>query len=529
MGHHQAYYQSSRKHFTRPRSPHSSGMAHASSSRAIALAGTGSPRLIPRSESDMRKCVSALLCLVFLTPAWSWAADGVPQMAPVMSQFSAGDTALTIYNRDFAVVRQNFTLDLKPGINPIRFGEATLRLEPDSVVLRDVGTRRQLQILEQNYRNDPVSQEMMLSLFEGKTLEFATWRGDHMEIVKGRVIRSGYVPHGGAHQPIIEIDGKLQFFLPGQPIFPALADDTILKPTLNWLIQTERGGASLAEVAYVTGGMSWEADYNIVAPEKGDVLDFVGWITMNNQTGKTFDNARIKLLAGDVNKIQNNRYEKDRMFAMKAAMADAAAPPPVSEKAFDEYHLYTLSHSTTLHDQETKQVEFVRSAGVKSQRIYVYEGFDTSRYGWYGSLNQDPNYGTQSNSKIWVMQEFKNSKDNSLGIPLPRGRVRFYRRDDDGQLQFTGENTIDHTPNDETIRLYTGNTFDVAASASAPSSTPIRAAAGSTRRLKSKSATTRKNRCRYAWSSASIAGRTGKSPTPPRSGARPTRKPSSSP
>src|SRR6266404_5747021 len=471
MGHHQAYYQSSRKHFTRPRSPHSSGMAHASSSRAIALAGTGSPRLIPRSESDMRKCVSALLCLVFLTPAWSWAADGVPQMAPVMSQFSAGDTALTIYNRDFAVVRQNF-------------------------------------------RNDPVSQEMMLSLFEGKTLEFATWRGDHMEIVKGRVIRSGYVPHGGAHQPIIEIDGKLQFFLPGQPIFPALADDTILKPTLNWLIQTERGGASLAEVAYVTGGMSWEADYNIVAPEKGDVLDFVGWITMNNQTGKTFDNARIKLLAGDVNKIQNNRYEKDRMFAMKAAMADAAAPPPVSEKAFDEYHLYTLSHSTTLHDQETKQVEFVRSAGVKSQRIYVYEGFDTSRYGWYGSLNQDPNYGTQSNSKIWVMQEFKNSKDNSLGIPLPRGRVRFYRRDDDGQLQFTGENTIDHTPNDETIRLYTGNTFDVAASASAPSSTPIRAAAGSTRRLKSKSATTRKNRCRYAWSSASIAGRTGKSPTP---------------
>src|SRR5438552_4140246 len=145
----------------------------------------------------MRKCVSLVLCLAFALPNFTWAADGA-QIAPVMNQLAAGDVALTIYNRDFAVVRQNFMLDLKAGMNPIRFGEATLRLEPDSVILRDVGTHRPLQVLEQNYRNDPVSQELMLSLFEGKTLEFATWRNDRMEIVKGRVIRSGYVPHGGA-------------------------------------------------------------------------------------------------------------------------------------------------------------------------------------------------------------------------------------------------------------------------------------------------------------------------------------------
>jgi hypothetical protein len=370
-------------------------------------------------------------------------------------------TALTIYNHDFAVVRQGLTLDLKSGLNQIRFGEATLRLEPDSVILRDLNGHRLMQVLEQNYRNDPVSQDLMLSLFEGRTLEFAVRHGEKTEIIQGRVVRSGYVPHGGSQQPIIEVDGKLQFFLPGQPLFPSLADDTILKPTLHWLIQTDRGGASQAEVAYVTGGMSWQAAYNIVAPEKGDMIDLVGWITMNNQSGKTFDNARIKLMAGDVNKIVSP--VRARYDAMKMAVAESVnAAPAVTEKAFDEYHLYTLEHPTTLHDQETKQVEFVRGTSVKSQRLYVYEGFDTSRYGWYGgAMNQDPTYGTQSNSKIWVMQEFKNSKENNLGIALPRGRVRFYRRDDDGQLQFTGENVIDHTPSDETIRLYTGNSFDV--------------------------------------------------------------------
>ena len=408
-----------------------------------------------------RKTIAALLCVAFAAPQSFAAVDSTVSKAPTPAPGPGTEMALTIYNHDFAVVRQGLSLDLQPGVNEVKFEDATTRLEPDSVILRDLNGHRALQILEQNYRNDPVTQELMLSLFEGKTLDFAVRKGDHTDYIKGRVIRSGYVPHGASLQPIIEVDGQLQFYLPGQPVFPALAGDTVLKPTLNWLLQTDRGGSSNAEIAYVTGGMSWQADYNIVAPEKGDVIDLVGWVTMNNQTGKTFENARIKLMAGDVNKLQPQLQRDLRMYAAKSMAMDAAPPPPVSEQAFDEYHLYTLANATTLHDQETKQVEFVRGTGVKSQRLYVYEGFDSSRYGWYGSLNQDPNYGTQSNSKVWVMQEFKNSKDNGLGMPLPKGRVRFYRRDADGALQFTGENTIDHTPSDETIRLYTGNAFDV--------------------------------------------------------------------
>jgi hypothetical protein len=168
-------------------------------------------------------------------------------------------------------------------------------------------------------------------------------------------------------------------------------------------------------------------------------------------------------MAGDVNKVQSADVN-GRMYAALSSRQEAAAPP-VTEKAFDEYHLYTLERSTTLHDRETKQVQFVSATGVKSQRIYVYNGaaIDNNRYSYYNyeQIRNDQNYGTQSNPKVWVMQEFKNSKANNLGMPLPKGRLRFYRRDDDGQVEFTGENVIDHTPSDETIRVYTGNAFDI--------------------------------------------------------------------
>src|SRR5579872_920183 len=389
----------------------------------------------------------------------------------------ASQPSLTVYNQDFAVVRQEIPLDLKSGVNQFTESEITMHVEPDSVILRDPTGKHSLQVLEQNYRNDPITELALLSLYEGQTIEFQS--GDR--IIKGKVIRSGYVPHNyfamnrygqsyyqqqmavGAEQPVIEVDGQLRFSLPGIPIFPRLTDDSILKPRLEWLISTDKAGKFPAEFSYVTGGMSWQADYNIVAPEKGDVVDIVGWVTIDNQSGRTFDNARIKLMAGDVNKLQPGMTGKDfAQFEMRAANA---AAPAVTEKAFDEYHLYTLDRSTTLRDRETKQVEFIHASGVASKRLYIYDGakIDYNRYnGWnWENIRNDHSYGTESNPKIWVMREFVNSESNHLGMPLPKGRVRFYRRNDDGQVEFTGENTIDHTPKDETVRIYTGNAFDV--------------------------------------------------------------------
>lgn len=377
----------------------------------------------------------------------------------------AQNTALTLYNQNFAVVREQIELNLTKGETRVAFSGITAKAEPDSVILRSLSQKNHLRILEQNYRADPVTQDLLLNYFEGQTIDFLS----DTNIVKGKIIRSGKPTpdyRTPPEQPIIEVDGRLRFSLPGQPLFPTLGNDSILKPTFNWLLHSDRDGKTDAELCYVSGGMSWEADYNIVAPEKGDTVDVIGWVTMNNQSGRTFENARIKLMAGDVEKIDPNTARQNmrlmKRLASSAAYGDDAG---VSEKAFDEYHLYELSRTTTLRDRETKQVEFLRAADIESQTVYIYDGaqIDPNRYrGWqYENIRNDRDYGTQSNPKVRVMREFKNTKANGLGIPLPKGRARFYRRDTDGQLEFTGENTMDHTPKDETVRLFTGNAFDL--------------------------------------------------------------------
>ncbi|HLW98466.1 MAG TPA: DUF4139 domain-containing protein [Candidatus Acidoferrales bacterium] len=394
---------------------------------------------------------------------------------------AGGDADLTIYNQNFAVVREMVPLDLKKGITEVRLTDMTGSLEPDSVMLRDPQGKHALRIVEQSYRADPVSQGLLLALNEGKTIDFLVQEQGRNEVVQGKIVRSGYTLAGSSFvqtqygmqqvgndqpdQPIIEIGGKLRFGLPGTPLFPPLLDETIVKPTLSWQIQSETAGRVNAELSYVTGGLNWDAAYNVVAPETGDLLDLTGWVTMRNQTGKTFENARIKLMAGNVNKVQMVRDVQQFAIAANLSSGGFGGQPPVTEKKFDEYHLYELHQPTTLHDKETKQVEFTSASGVQSNRYYVYDGFkiDSNRYQGWGveTIRQQSDYGTQSNPSVWVMREFANTTANHLGIPLPAGRIRFYRRDTDGHLEFTGENMIEHTAQDETLHIFTGTAFDI--------------------------------------------------------------------
>jgi hypothetical protein len=360
----------------------------------------------------------------------------------------AADPALTIYNGGYAVVRETLPIDLKSGVNQVSFAGATAQVEADSVILRDIAGKAEFQILEQSYRNDPVSQAMLLSLFEGKTLEFVRHENNKPDrIIVGKVVRSGFVPGGNFVEPIIEVDGKLQFSLPGEPVFPSLGTDNVLKPTLNWKLNSASSGKIDAEVAYLSRGFTWEASYNLVAEEKGDSLDVVGWITMNNHSGMIFNDAKVKLMAGDVNRVQPEYPMAARGMVMDSVERSSAKV--VTEKSFDEFHLYTLGNPVTLRDKETKQVEFVRATGVKAERIYVYEGEGHYRR------------GVRSSGKVQVFREFKNSEANKLGIALPKGKVRFYSQDGDRQLEFVGENQIDHTPKNETIRVLVGNSFDL--------------------------------------------------------------------
>lgn len=414
---------------------------------------------------------------------------GAALVATLASTRAAGAQAgLTIYNQNFGVVRDTIALNLQKGENAVSITDTTALLEPDSVVLRDPSGKRKLQILEQNFRADALSQERLMSLYEGKTIDFLVTRADGtQQTVPGKIIRSSfvpppanytysangyyYLPNGGAvpvgnGQPIIEVDGKLRFQLPGVPLFPTLGDDTITKPQLNWTLATDESGPLNAELSYVTGGMTWNADYNVVAPENGDVLDLTAWVTLTNNSGKTFPNARIQLMAGDVQKVQSNNGRMAVLGRMVYDNERAGAGASVTQKDFDEYHLYTLARASTLRDRETKQVEFARAPRVASKLIYVYDGvnINPAQYGnWdYNAIRTNEGYGTQSNTKVAVMREFENNQANGLGIPLPKGRVRFYRREGgSGALQFVGENVIDHTPQGETVRVNTGNAFDI--------------------------------------------------------------------
>ena len=395
------------------------------------------------------------------------------------------DPALTIYNQGFSVIRETIPMEWSSGVSEVRFSGVTAHVEPESVILRNVTGNQPYQILEQNYRNDPISQSLLLSLFEGQTIDFEVPGPTSPRIVKGKIIRSGYTPHYPAMRrygnqyaaqqyvqqeattPVIETEGQLIFHLPGTPKFPSLGQNTILKPALTWLVRAPAAGKTNAELSYVSGGMNWNADYNVLANEKDSLVDVLGWVTMDNQTGSGFENARVQLMAGDVKKIQPGNYQmRDAvMLSTNGVSAGYIGPPPVTERTFDEYHLYTLDNRVTLRDRETKQVEFLRAAKAKSTQLYIYDGVyvDPNRYqGWnYDNIRTDPSYGTQSNPKVWVMREIENTKANQLGIALPAGKVRFYKRDDDGRLQFTGENMITHTPQGERVRLYTGNAFDL--------------------------------------------------------------------
>ena len=394
-------------------------------------------------------------------------------------------TQLTVYNQNFAAVKEKRTLELAKGQNEVRVSDITAHLEPESVVLRDLRRPDSIQILEQNYESDPLSEGLLLRKSEGRVLDFEITlpQTGEKKIVKGKILRSGYVPHTsafqrygrqyqysqmsyaspqGGGQPIVEVDGKIQFGLPGKAIFDALDPKAFLKPTLLWRLWSGEAGKHEVEFSYLTGGMRWEANYNAVAPEKGDTFDIIGWVTLENMSGKDFENASVKLMAGDVARVATETG--DLRAYSEVAREAAAGGPAVTERAFEEYHLYTLERPTTVLDREVKQVEFVRATNVPAERIYVYDGFKVDpRYrGWdYYNIRTRPEYGTVSNPKVWVMLEFQNSEKSHLGMPLPRGKVKVYRRDVDGRNEFVGEDQIDHTPKDETVRLYTGNAFDL--------------------------------------------------------------------
>lgn len=389
--------------------------------------------------------------------------------------------SLTIYNQNFAVIRQSAQLNLKAGENTLSVTDVARTLEPDSVVFRDPSAKKPFQLLEQGFRTDAAAMQELLTRYEGKELDFLVSQpGGEQKKVRGKLIRAesgttapnyygggfggggGFSSGGFGSSAIVEIDGTIRFGLPGLPLFSSLGDDTILKPTLSLTITAEKPGPLNAELAYIAQQVTWKASYNVVSPEKTDNLDITSLITMSNYCGKSFTNNRVQLVAGDVKKIQPNQYGGFGGGAFGGGGGMAGGQPAVTEKSFDEYHLYSIERLLTLRHGETKQVEFIRAQNISARRIYVYDGAANYQLAVYENDPRSNNngYGQRGNPKVWVMREFENTKANGMGIPLPAGRMRFFRRDGE-LLQFVGENEIKHTPAGEKVRLYTGDAFDL--------------------------------------------------------------------
>lgn len=407
----------------------------------------------------MRRCLLVLLAFPLAIHA--------QQSAPVQ---------LTIYNDNFAVARTTIPLDLHAGENTVVTTDVTTQLEPDSVILRDPSGKRTLHILEQNYDAGIVTQEWLLKKYEGKTIQFQqtfynTPAGaPTQQVIEGRIVRAGGSGNYGnpMQQPLIEVNGHLQFQLPGTPLFPADTSGLLLKPTLRWIIDAPAAERFPAELDYMTEGMSWQATYNVIMPETtpagtADHADILGWVTLQNNSGTDFPSATIQLMAGDVAKIRNLAINgRGGPMAYEMATAVSVSPPNVTQKPFDDYHLYDLHRTLALPSGETKQVQFLEASGVTVERSYQFEdSVALPQPGYPGYHNISRDWGFTAKPEVSVREEIRNTQANHLGMPLPAGRIRLYRREASGQMQFVGENQITHTPENQSLHLVSGQSFDI--------------------------------------------------------------------
>jgi len=358
--------------------------------------------------------------------------------------------ALTIYNVNLGLVKDQRKLTLPKGTGELRFMDVASHIIPTSVHIKSLADPNSLDILEQNYEYDLLSPERLLDKYVGKEVKLYQMN-PYTE--REQTVTATLLSNNG--QPIFKIGDEITFGHPGRIIFPGVPDSLISKPTLVWLIENGLAQQKV-EASYLTNGITWRSDYVVTLNDKDDKADLSGWVTIDNKSGATYKNAKLKLVAGDVNRVKGETEYYDKMMRV-AEMAAAKAPAPqFKEDAFFEYHIYTLGRPATVKDNQTKQISLVQADGIPVSKELLYYGanyYYTSRYG-----------DAMSNQKVGVFVEIQNREKDHLGVPLPKGTVRVYKADKEGSLQFVGEDSIDHTPRDEKVRIKLGDAFDVVGS-----------------------------------------------------------------
>jgi hypothetical protein len=386
-----------------------------------------------------RPVLGAVLGMLLGLPAAAGAQD-VPTLQSTGQQRES--VAITVYNQNFGLVREVRDVTLVRGQMALEYRDVAAQIQPETVHIRALGGAG-VSVLEQNYQYDLLNPQKLLEKYVGRTVTVYRYneKNGRDEPFEAEVLSV----NGG---PILRIGDEITFNFPGRFSFPEIPENLIAKPTLVWLLDSRESRQEL-EVSYLTGGLNWKADYVFVINEDDTLGDLTGWVTLTNQSGTTYENAQLKLVAGDVQRVTpqgRSRMERDALMAAESSAGFV-------EEGFFEYHLYTLQRATTLRQNEQKQVTLLEAGDVGIQKRLIFYGQQYWYRGQYAQL--------QSNQKVGVYLDFQNSEDNNLGMPLPRGIVRVYKADRSGAQQFIGEDQIDHTPRDERVRIRMGEAFDV--------------------------------------------------------------------
>lgn len=357
----------------------------------------------------------------------------------------------------YALVREERSFDLKRGRNLLRVDDVPAMIDPTTVAFASLTDPKATRVVEQSFEFDLTSSAKLLSRYLDREITVEQTRGTNVESMSGTLVGT----QGGL--TLKQADGSVRIVESHTGIrLPGLPGGLISKPTLVWDIEAATPGTHQSRFAYQTGGMTWWADYNLILTESSAAcsLDVSAWVTLVNQSGASYPEARLKLVAGDVQRAQPRNPAAPQPAAM--AMRSEAKAEGFAEKAFFEYHLYTLGRTTSLPNNSTKQIElFPVAPGVRCEKTLLYQG-QAGAYPYYGSPMIERTYGAQGNRKVDVYLRFRNAKDNQMGIPLPAGKLRVSKMDlADRSLEFIGEDLIDHTAREETVQIKLGSAFDV--------------------------------------------------------------------
>ncbi|HEX5093248.1 MAG TPA: DUF4139 domain-containing protein [Burkholderiales bacterium] len=356
--------------------------------------------------------------------------------------------AVTIYNENLALVKDVRRIALERGLSRLALREVSAQMRPETALLRSLSDPGSLQLLEQNFDFDLLTPSKLLEKYVGREVRVVkTHPQTGEETVETATVLAA------SQGVVLKIGDRIETGRPGRIVFDSVPPNLRDRPTLVTELESRHAGAQTLELSYLSGGLSWKADYVAELNAKDDALDLKGWVTLTNRSGTTYPDARLQLVAGDVNRVRDEMRLAAKVGAMREAAA--AAPAAMREESLFEYHLYTLQRPTTIADNQTKQVALLSGSAVPVAKELVLQGSDYYYRSSVGDIGQK--------LKVGVFVQFENRESSRLGLPMPKGVVRVYKKDADGNAQFVGEDRIDHTPKNETVRLKLGEAFDVTA------------------------------------------------------------------